>query len=340
MMTTTLPISVLDLVTVTEGSTSAEALNRSIELARAAEELGTARFWVAEHHNMPAVASTNPPVIMAALAARTERIRIGSGGVMLPNHAPYVVAEQFAILEALHPGRIDLGIGRAPGTDQRTASALRRDAGGLGVDEFPRHVLELMSWLGDNRLEEPLSAALKATPVPGQTAPEVWLLGSSGYSAQLAGMLGVRYCYAHHFGNMDELQVMEAYRARFQPSPALDEPHAMICTSVITDPDPERAEFLAGPAKQMALQLRTGRLGPVMSPNRAAEMPISPLDKEMLAHLPATKYVGTPERVREQLEALVDRTQVQELMLAATTFDVQTRIDTLRDVVVMGLTSG
>ncbi|MEL4357495.1 MULTISPECIES: LLM class flavin-dependent oxidoreductase [unclassified Luteococcus] len=337
-MSNPIPLSVLDLVTVTENTNTPQALQRSIRLAQAADQLDYRRYWVAEHHNMPAVASTNPPVIIAALGAHTSKIRVGSGGVMLPNHAPYVVAEQFALLEGLYPNRIDLGLGRAPGTDQRTAAALRRSSDALGVQEFPQHVLELLSWLGDNRLEEPLSASLAATP-KAETHPEVWLLGSSAYSAQLAGMLGLRYCYAHHFGQMDEVAVMEAYRGRFEPSPALAEPHAMIATSVITDADAERAEYLAGPAKQMALALRTNRLTPVVSPETAAERGINPLDAQMLTHLPATKFVGTPDEVKPQLPDLVTRTGVQELMLAATTYDVQTRIDTLRDVHAMELTT-
>jgi len=337
-VSTPIPLSVLDLVTVTEQTTTAQALQRSIALAQAADELGYHRYWVAEHHNMPAVASTNPPVIIAALGAHTKRIRVGSGGVMLPNHAPYVVAEQFALLEGLYPNRVDLGLGRAPGTDQRTAAALRRSTDTLGVEEFPQHVLELMSWLGDNRLENPMSAQLAATP-RAETSPEVWLLGSSGYSAQLAGMLGLRYCYAHHFGQMDEVQVMEAYRGRFEPSPALAEPYAMVCTSAITAETREEAQYLAGPAKQMALALRTNRLTPVVSPQTAAERGLSPLDEQMMQQLPATKYVGTPDEVGEDLQRLVERTGVQELMLTATTFDVDTRINTLRGVAGLGLTT-
>ena len=221
------PLSILDLANIAEGHTSADALNATIWLAQQADKAGFDRFWVAEHHNTNSVASTNPPVLVAALGARTERIKVGSGGVMLPNHAPYVVAEQFALLEALHPGRIDLGIGRAPGTDQLTAQALRRSEDALGVEEFPRHVLQVLSWLGDPRVDEPLVNRLSATPAP-TSYPEVWLLGSSGYSAQLAGMLGVRYCYAHHFGPMDPGAVFDAYRSRFQPSPGLEAPHAMI----------------------------------------------------------------------------------------------------------------
>ncbi len=335
----TLPLSVLDLVTVTEGTDTPQALQRSIELAQAADQLRYQRYWVAEHHNMPAVASTNPAVIIAALGAHTQQIRVGSGGVMLPNHAPYVVAEQFSLLEGLYPHRIDLGLGRAPGTDQRTAAALRRVPDALGVEEFPQQVLELMSWLGDNRLDDPLSATLAATP-RAKTFPDVWLLGSSGYSAQLAGMLGLRYCYAHHFGQMDEVSVMDAYRNRFEPSPVLAEPYAMIATSVITAETDERAQYLAGPAKRMAIALRTNQLTPVISTEKAAANPLSPLDEAMLGQLPATKFVGMPEKVRDALQSLVSRTGVQELMLAATTYDVQTRIDTLRDVKDMGLQVG
>lgn len=184
-----------------------------------------------------------------------------------------------------------------------------------------------------------MSATLAATPKP-ETYPDVWLLGSSAYSAQLAGMLGLRYCYAHHFGQMDEVSVMEAYRARFEPSPVLAEPYAMIATSVITAADTDRAEYLAGPAKHMALALRTNRLTPVISPETAVERGLSPLDEQMMGHLPATKFVGTPESVKARLQSLVDRTGVQELMLAATTYDVGTRIGTLRDVRSMGLQQG
>lgn len=332
----TLPLSVLDLVTVTEDSDTPLALQRSIQLAKAADDLDYTRYWVAEHHNMPAVASTNPAVIIAALGAHTKQIRVGSGGVMLPNHAPYVVAEQFALLEGLYPNRVDLGLGRAPGTDQNTAAALRRVPDALSVEEFPQHVLELMSWLGDNRLENPLSATLAATP-DGRTFPEVWLLGSSGYSAQLAGMLGLRYCYAHHFGQMDEVAVMEAYRSRFEPSPALAEPYAMICTSVLTAGTHDQAEYLAGPSKVAALGMRMNRRAKIVSPETAARQQISPLDEQMLAHLPATKFVGTPDEVKPLLQGLVDRTGVQELMLAATAYDPQTRIDTFGDVKAMEL---
>jgi luciferase family oxidoreductase group 1 len=246
---------------------------------------------------------------------------------MLPNHAPFVVAEQFALLEALHPGRIDLGIGRAPGTDQMTAMALRRQVDGLGVEEFPQHVLEVLALLGDNRTPD-RAMRLAATPAPS-SFPEVWLLGSSGYSAQLAGMLGLRYSYAHHFGNEDPAAVMRLYRSNFQPSPALAEPYAMLATSALTAATEEEAQYLAGPAKVMALSLRSGRPAPIVPPEEAAERVFSEQEQLMLEHLPAIKAVGTPDQVTARLEELVEVTGVQELMITGTTYDVGSRIDSL-----------
>ena len=322
-----IPLSVLDLASVSEGATSADALQATVWLAQQVDRLGFDRFWVAEHHNMVSVASTNPAVLIAELGARTDRIKVGSGGVMLPNHAPYVVAEQFALLEALHPGRIDLGIGRAPGTDQLTAQALRRDAGQLGVEDFPRHVLQVMTWLGDERIDEPIVQRLRATPVASGT-PQVWLLGSSGYSAQLAGMLGVRYCYAHHFGQMDEEAVFEAYRSRFEPSATLAEPHAMICTSVISADTEDEADYLAGPARIMWLGMRTNERAPIVTPEQAAARQLSDMDQMMLAQMPSTKFVGTHDQVTDGLREIVARTGVQELMLTATTHDIATKAAT------------
>lgn len=321
------PLSVLDLATVGSNRSSSDALADSTRLAQTADSLGFTRFWVAEHHNMPSVASTSPAVLIAHLAANTAQIRLGSGGVMLPNHAPFVIAEQFALLEALHPGRVDLGIGRAPGTDQMTAMALRRQVDGLGVEEFPQHVLEVLALLGDNRTPD-RAMRLAATPAPS-SFPEVWLLGSSGYSAQLAGMLGLRYSYAHHFGNEDPAAVMRLYRSNFEPSPALAEPYAMLATSALTADTEEEAEYIAGPAKVMALSLRSGRLAPIVSPEEAAKRVLSEQERQMLQHLPAIKAVGTPEQVISRLEELVELTGVQELMITGTTYDVGSRIDSL-----------
>lgn len=327
-MTSRPPLSALELSMVNVDQTTRDALQDTVVTAQVADELGFGRLWVAEHHNMASVASTSPPVLISALAAQTRRIRVGSGGVMLPNHAPYVVAEQFAMLEGLYPGRIDLGLGRAPGTDQFTAQALRR-AMTDDVEQFPQHVLQLMSWLGDNRLSEPLSAQLAVTP-HAASHPEIWLLGSSGYAAQLAGMLGLRYCYAHHFGTLDPTQVLAAYRDSFEPSPALTEPYAMICTSALIADTQEEAEFLAGPSRYRALQMRTGNRGPLVSPETAAARGFSAAELAQLRHSPATKFVGTAEVVVGALEELVHTAGAAELMLTSTSYGVAPKLHTYR----------
>jgi luciferase family oxidoreductase group 1 len=230
---TRVPLSVLDLATVREGHSSADALRGTLEIAKTADELGYHRFWVAEHHNMPAVASTAPPVLIASVAAHTGRIKVGSGGVMLPNHMPFVVAEQFAILEALHPGRIDLGIGRAPGTDQATAAALRGVSPYLTVEQFPEHLQTLLALLGDDRIDAGQAGRLRATPA-AESYPEVWMLGSSTYGAQVAAALGLPFCYAYHFAMSSDVDsALQIYRAGFKPSPRYPEPHVMISASVI-----------------------------------------------------------------------------------------------------------
>lgn len=322
------PLSVLDLAHVAKGASSADALRRTIEVAQRAEAAGYRRFWVAEHHNMPTVASTSPPVLIAAMAAQTERIRLGSGGVMLPNHAPFVVAEQFAMLEALYPGRIDLGIGRAPGTDQMTAHALRRDGGQQGVDEFPQHILELLAWFGDDRLPDALARYLAATPA-GESQPELWLLGSSGYAAQLAGVLGLPYCYAHHFGTFDPVEVLNAYRERFQPSAALAEPYAMVCTTVIAAETAAEADFLAGPARIMQIEMRTGRRQPIVSPEEAAGREFDELERSILAQNSGSRFLGEAAEVTARLQDFVARTGAQELMIASSTFDGEAKARTL-----------
>jgi luciferase family oxidoreductase group 1 len=318
------PLSVLDLATVREGHSSADALRGTIETARAADDLGYARFWVAEHHNMPAVASTSPPVLIAAVAGQTRRIRVGSGGVMLPNHMPFVVAEQFALLEALHPDRIDLGIGRAPGTDQATAAALRGVSPYLTVEQFPEHLTTLLALL-----EDPDEGRLRATPAP-RSYPEIWMLGSSTYGAQVAAALGLPFCYAYHFAISSDVDAaLRLYRDGFRPSPRLAAPHAMVSASVIAAETTEEAQYLAGPSRIMALSLRTGRLGPIVSPETAATVELSDLDRSVLDQLPGTQYAGTAEEVVAALDELAERTGADELMLAGTVYDPATRRDTL-----------
>jgi luciferase family oxidoreductase group 1 len=320
---------VLDLATVREGHTSADALRGTLDIAQTADELGYARFWVAEHHNMPAVASTSPPVLIASVAARTARIRVGSGGVMLPNHMPFVVAEQFATLEALYPGRIDLGIGRAPGTDQATAAALRGVSPYLTVEQFPEHLQTLLGLLGDERIDPELVARLHATPAP-TTYPEVWMLGSSTYGAQVAAALGLPFCYAYHFATSSDVEsALHLYRAGFKPSPQHPTPHVMVSASVIAAETTDEAQHLAGPSRIMALSLRTGRLGPIVSPEQAAGVELSDLDRSLLDSLPGTQFAGTADEVAAGLGALVERTGADELMLAGTVYDPATRQDTL-----------
>ncbi len=326
------PLSVLDLATVREGHSSADALHGTIEIAKAADDLGYARFWVAEHHNMPAVASTSPPVLMAAVGANTHRIHVGSGGVMLPNHMPFVVAEQFALLEALYPGRVDLGIGRAPGTDQATAAALRGVSPHLTVEQFPDHLGTVLALLGDDRISPAGGGRLKATPV-AEGSPEVWMLGSSTYGAQVAAALGLPFCYAHHFAMTSDLDAaIHMFRSGYQPSPRWPEPHLMVSASVIAAETTEEAQFLAGPSKIMGLSLRTGRLGPIVSPETAATMELSDLERSVIDQLPGTQYVGTGEEVAAGLLELADRTGAAELIVAGTAYDPATRIDTLQRV--------
>jgi luciferase family oxidoreductase group 1 len=323
------PLSVLDLATVREGHDSTDALLGTTEIARAADDLGYARFWVAEHHNAPAVASTSPPVLIAHLAASTGRIRVGSGGVMLPNHMPFVVAEQFALLEALHPHRIDLGIGRAPGTDQATAAALRGVSPHLTVEQFPDHLAMVLGLLGDDRVAAERIERLRATPEP-RSFPEVWMLGSSTYGAQVAAALGLPFCYAYHFAMSSDVDTAaRLYRDGFQPSPRWPEPHLMVSASVIAAETAEEAQFLAGPSRIMALSLRTGHLGPIVSPEQAATRELSDLERGLLDQLPGTQYAGTAEDVAERLDRLVDRTGASELMLAGTMYDPATRRDSL-----------
>jgi luciferase family oxidoreductase group 1 len=320
---------VLDLATVREGHTSADALRGTLEIAQTADELGYARFWVAEHHNMPAVASTSPPVLIASVAARTSRIRVGSGGVMLPNHMPFVVAEQFATLEALHPGRIDLGIGRAPGTDQATAAALRGVSPYLTVEKFPEHLQTLLGLLGDERVDPELVGRLHATPAPA-TSPEVWMLGSSTYGAQVAATLGLPFCYAYHFAPSSDVDTaLHLYRAGFKPSPQHPTPHVMVSASVIAAETTDEALYLAGPSRIMALSLRTGKLGPIVSPSQAAAVELSELDRSLLGSLPGTQFAGTADEVVAGLDGLLERTGADELILAGTVYDPATRQDTL-----------
>ncbi|MFD9575172.1 LLM class flavin-dependent oxidoreductase [Streptomyces sp. NPDC059982] len=315
------PLSVLDLVTVGSGSTAHASLRTSVEIARLAESRGYHRHWVAEHHSMPGVASSSPAVILAHLAAHTSRIRLGSGGVMLPNHAPLAVAEQFGTLEALAPGRIDLGLGRAPGTDPRTAAALR-GSGRLeeAADGFPRQLAELTRFLDDDFPDGHPYARVHAVPGPVQGPagrPPVWLLGSSGFSARLAGELGLPFAYAHHFSAAGTLPALDLYRQSFRPSAVLDAPYALIGVSALAADTAEqaRAQVLTGALSM--LRLRGGRPGLVPTPEEAAAYAFSPMEREFVDGWLANIVHGTPDEVRAGLDALVRRTGADELMLTA-----------------------
>ena len=318
------PLSVLDLAIVSRGRTSAEALADTTAFARRADELGYARFWVAEHHNMSSVASTSPPVLIAHIAANTSRIKVGSGGVMLPNHPPLVVAEQFAMLEALHPGRIDLGIGRAPGTDQRTAAALRRSPDGLGAEDFPRHLVDLMGLLGDRRSDQGMWEHFSATPAASGT-PQIFLLGSSDYSAQLAGILGLPFAFAHHFDMGGTTEAVDLYRSMFEPSAILDVPLTLVTASVLCADTDERAQYLAAPGRLSMLARRTGRFQPLVPPDEANEHP----DLASAAQLRTERLVGDTDAVVAGLDDLVARTHADEIMLSTSTFAVEDRVRSL-----------
>jgi luciferase family oxidoreductase group 1 len=316
---TAIPLSVLDLAPVDSSGNTAEALAFTTELARQAERWGYHRFWVAEHHNMPAIASSSPAVLIAHLAAATSTIRVGSGGVMLPNHAPLVIAEQFGTLASLHQGRIDLGIGRAPGTDRRTAFALRRTVEGLSAEEFPEELADLIGMLAGD------TSRLAAVPTAGQL-PEIWLLGSSGFSAQLAGMLGLPFSFAHHFSAANTVPALQLYRSSFRPSQWLSEPHSMIAVNVTAADTDAEAERLARPGWLSFLRLRTGR--PIRLPTvaEAAAYKFSDSEWEFVRERRTGQAIGSAETIRGVLTELLNRTAANELMVTSQIYDLPHRL--------------
>jgi luciferase family oxidoreductase group 1 len=315
------PLSVLDLAPVPTGASPGDALRATIDLAQHVERLGFRRFWVAEHHNMPGVASSAPPVLVGHVAAMTSRIRVGSGGVMLPNHPSLVVAEQFGMLEALHPGRIDLGIGRAPGTDPATAAAL----GHRGPDDFPQQLTDLIGFLTGEWPAGHRFATVRAVPGQG-SAPAMWLLGSSGYSAQVAGVLGLPFAFAHHFMPANTLPALALYRETFRPSATLDRPYAMVAAGVVCAETDEQARWLAGPSALSFLRLRQGRPGTLPSPEEAAAYPYTDLDRAMIAERQSAQLIGSPATVRSGLAELLAQTRADELMLTTMVFDPADRL--------------
>ncbi|MEN2739501.1 LLM class flavin-dependent oxidoreductase [Microbacterium sp. X-17] len=334
MTSTSIPLNVLDLASRPAGGSNADAVAGTVRLAQQAERLGYRRFWVAEHHGMPAIASSAPAVLIAGVAAATERIRVGSGGVMLPNHAPLVVAEQFGTLRALYGDRIDLGIGRAPGTDGATAMALRRSAEGLGVDDFPQQLLDLFGFFyGGMSDANPLHSI---TAVPGLgDAPQVWLLGSSGYSAQVAAALGLPFAFAHHFAGENTEAALDLYRSRFEPGEQLAEPHAMIAVNVVSDDDPDQVRALSLPGQLSFLRMRRGLKPQPVSVEEALAYEFSPAEEEFIAARNARQAIGTPDHVKARLDALIASTGVDELMVSSGAATVEGRIRSLE--IVAGL---
>jgi luciferase family oxidoreductase group 1 len=321
-----LPLSVLDLAMVGHDADSSEALGQCGRVAQAADRLGFTRFWVAEHHNMATVASTSPAVLLSHLGSQTTRIRLGSGGVMLPNHAPLVIAEQFSMLEALYPGRIDLGIGRAPGTDRATAAALRRSIDRDEDDRFPRDLIDLMGMLGDHRVEHSPLEGFVATPV-ASSYPAIFLLGSSGFSAQLAGLLGLPFAFAHHFEMGGTLVAAEVYHRTFRPSEVLEAPHLIVTATTVIGPTQEKAEWLAAPSRLRRAGLRRGLLYPLLPPDEALAHAAYPTEPS----LRAAGMAGTVGRVAEELVELVTATNAEELMVYPVAYDVDDRIGTLEE---------
>ena len=313
------PLSVLDLAPIVEGATAAHALRNSLDLARQTERLGYTRYWVAEHHNMQGIASAATSVVIGHLAGGTSRIRVGAGGIMLPNHSPLVIAEQFGTLEALHPGRIDLALGRAPGTDQRTAAALRRDWS--DPNQFPRDVLELQALLGP---AEP-GQAIIAVPGAGSNVP-LWILGSSLYGAQLAAALGLPYAFASHFAPDALLAALAEYRARFQPSAQLERPYAMAGVNVFAADTDREAQRLFTSAQQQFTNMVRNRRGKLQPPLDDIDTYWTPPEKVQASAMLRYSFVGSPATVRQGLEAFVRKTGVDELMVVSAIYDHAARL--------------
>jgi luciferase family oxidoreductase group 1 len=311
--------SILDLSPVTLGATPADALRNSLDLARHAEEWGYRRYWVAEHHNMVGIASAATAVVIAHLAGGTHKIRVGAGGIMLPNHAPMVIAEQFGTLESLFPGRIDLGLGRAPGTDQRTLRALRRDPD--SADSFPQDVLELQALLGPVQPGQ----VVQAVPGAGLDVP-IWILGSSLFGAQLAAMLGLPYAFASHFAPEALMPALEIYRARFEPSRQLDKPYAMVGANVVAADTDAEALHLFTTTQQTRVHMLRGTRGQLPPPIDDIESYWSPMEKLHASRMLTYAFSGSAETVRRGLAGFIDDTKADEVMVASAIFDHGARL--------------
>ncbi|MEH0165770.1 LLM class flavin-dependent oxidoreductase [Paucibacter sp. JuS9] len=319
-MSSAVPLSILDLAPIVEGSDAAAALRQSIALARHAEGLGYQRFWVAEHHNMEGVASSATAVLIGQLAAATEKIRVGAGGIMLPNHAPLTIAEQFGTLATLFPGRIDLGLGRAPGTDGPTMRALRRHLSSAAEDRFPEDVLELQGYLA------PAKEGQVVRAIPGQgTEVPIWLLGSSLYGAQLAAYLGLPFAFASHFAPDLLMQALDIYRSQYRPSARHPRPHAMMGLNVVVADSDEQAAYLFTSLQQRFLGMQRGQRGPLPRPVDSMDALWTAAEKAGVQRMLAEAVVGSPATVRAGLRATLARTQVDEFIVACGVHDAAAR---------------
>jgi len=312
-------LSILDLSPIAEGSLPAQSFKNSLDLAQHAEALGYQRFWLAEHHGMPGIASAATAVLIAHVAGGTKTIRVGAGGIMLPNHSPLVIAEQFGTLESLFPGRIDLGLGRAPGSDQRTARALRRNLSS-DADEFPRDVAELLDYFSD----EPQSA-VRAVPGAGLHVP-VWILGSSLYGAQLAAAMGLPYAFASHFAPQEMMQAIDIYRATFRPSVHLNKPYVMLGFNIFAAETDAQAHYLASSAQQAFINLRSGRPAKIPPPVDNFMHQIGEAERFLLNQILACSAIGSPDTVAQQMQEFIAKTSADELMVASNIFDHQARL--------------
>lgn len=320
-----LRLSVLDLSPLSSGSNGAQALRNTLELARLADHLGYERYWLAEHHNLPSVASSAPEVMIGHVAGETSRIRVGAGGIMLPNHAPLKVAEIFRVLEALHPGRLDLGIGRAPGTDPVTAAALRRSREGLGAEDFPQQFSELIGFAGDGFPESHPFRSISAMP-NDVGLPPIWLLGSSGYSARAAGEMGLGYAFASHFSPADPAPAMRAYHESFEPSKDFEEPSAILAVSVICAETNEHAEELASSMQLAWVRMRSGNPGPLPSPEEAMDYSYSPAERRLADTYRSMQVIGDPQAVRGRIAELAQHTAADEVMVTTNVYDHDERL--------------
>lgn len=315
-----IPYSVLDLVPILEGGSPSESYRNTIDLARHVEHWGYHRYWLAEHHNMPGIGSSATSVLIGQVAAHTSKMRVGAGGIMLPNHAPLVVAEQFGTLESLFPGRIDLGLGRAPGTDPMTAFALRRHHGADG-DDFPRLLAELIGYFQPSTDKQ----QVRAIPGEGLRIP-IWLLGSSGYSAQLAGLLGLPFAFASHFSPENTLPALALYRDRFRPSDVLSEPYAMVAINIIAAETDEEAEYLFTSVQQQILSLIRGTPARLSPPVKNMDELWNEQEKKALQQRFGSTIVGSPQTVREKLQRFLDETQANEIMVQSQIYDHRARL--------------